>query len=115
VRIKGPDEAKQGESVNLNCETGRSNPPATIKWTVAGESEKNSTSVVVSAPQSSWITKSNVSFVVPDGHHFVVATCQAISNSVFDKVFATHKVSVLREYGYCLFTVAKERWAGHVH
>lgn len=98
VRIKGPDEAKQGDTVVLSCETDRSNPPSTIKWTVAGEPEKNSTSIVVSASQSSWITKSNVSFVIPNGQHSVIATCQAFSNNAIEKVITTHKVSVLCKY-----------------
>jgi len=98
VRIKGPEEAKQGDVVNLSCETCRSNPPSTINWTVAGEPEKNSSSTVVPAPQSSWITKSNVSFIIPHGQHFVVVTCQAFSDSRYEKVVTTHKINVLRKY-----------------
>ncbi|CAI6356936.1 unnamed protein product [Macrosiphum euphorbiae] len=99
VRIRGPDEGKQGDLITLSCETGRSNPAALIKWTVAGEPEENSTSTNVPAPQSSWITKSNVSFVIPTGQRYVVATCQSISNSVFDKVIDTHKISILHPPG----------------
>lgn len=97
VHIRGPEEAKQGDVVSLYCETGRSNPPSTIKWTVAAETEKNSTATVVAAPQSSWITKSNVSFAIPNGQRTVDVTCQAVSNSQFEKVAATHKINVLRE------------------
>ncbi|XP_050530864.1 nephrin-like [Daktulosphaira vitifoliae] len=95
VKIKGPTEAKQGEIINLTCETGRSNPPSVINWLVAGEQERNSTSTVVTAPQSSWITKSNVSFVMPAGQRSVVATCQAVNNNPSDRVVATHKINVL--------------------
>lgn len=99
VHIKGPDEARPGDAVNLICETGRSNPPSTVKWTVAGESELLSTSsTVMAAPQSSWITRSNASFVVPNDRRSVVATCQAVSNSQYDEpVTAVHKINVLRE------------------
>ncbi|XP_025196659.1 nephrin-like [Melanaphis sacchari] len=99
VRIKGPSEAKQGEFITLNCETGRSNPASMIKWTVAGDVEENSTSVKVPAPQSSWITKSNVSFVIPTGQRSVVATCQSISNSMSERVIDTHKISILHPPG----------------
>ncbi|XP_050438831.1 nephrin [Adelges cooleyi] len=95
VKIKGPVEAKQGDAVSLSCETGRSNPPSVIKWLVAGEPEKNSTSTVVAGSQSSWITKSNVTFVMPLGQRSVVAICQAVNNHPSDKVTASHKVNVL--------------------
>ncbi|XP_026818055.1 nephrin-like [Rhopalosiphum maidis] len=93
VHVKGPDEAKQGELVTLSCETSRSNPASIIRWTVNGEAEENSTSVKVPAPQSSWITKSNVSFVIPTGQRFVAATCQS------EKVTDTHKIYVLHPPG----------------
>lgn len=84
--------------MHLNCETGRSNPHSLIKWTVADETEKNSTSIVVAAPQSSWITKSNVSFVIPTGQHSVTATCQVINSNPFETIETTHKISILRKY-----------------
>lgn len=98
MRIRGPQEAKQGEVIKLSCETGRSNPSSTIKWTVAGE-PKDGPSIEVAAAQSSWITKSNISYVIPNGLHVIEITCQAMSNySLFDKVITTHKINVLREY-----------------
>lgn len=98
MHIEGPSEARQGDVVHLSCETGRSNPPSTIRWTVAGEPEKNSTSTVTAAPQSGWITRSNVSFAVPAGQRTVAVTCQAVANNVLDRVMDTHRIDVLREW-----------------
>ncbi len=36
VTIEGPTEAKVGDSLNFKCETGNSNPPATVQWVVDG-------------------------------------------------------------------------------
>lgn len=96
--IKGPTEAKPGDVISLSCKTDRSNPPSTIKWMVDGEPEKNSTSTVVAEPQSSWITISNVSFVIPNGQQLVVVTCQAVSDSGSEKVITSHSINILCEY-----------------
>jgi len=74
-----------------------------IKWIVNGEVEENSTFVKMNAPQSSFISKSNVSFVIPTGQRYVEATCQSFSNSISEKVISTHKISILREYKFLLF------------
>ncbi|XP_050061787.1 nephrin-like isoform X2 [Aphis gossypii] len=99
VRIKGPVEAKQGELITLSCETGRSNPASMIKWMVNGDVEENSTFVKMNAPQSSFISKSNVSFVIPTGQRYVEATCQSIGNSISEKVISTHKINILHPPG----------------
>lgn len=36
VTITGPTEAKIGDNVTLTCETGNSNPAASIRWVVDG-------------------------------------------------------------------------------
>jgi hypothetical protein len=36
VTIKGPTEAKVGDSLRFECTTSNSNPPASVQWVVDG-------------------------------------------------------------------------------
>ena len=36
VTIKGPTEAKVGDSLRFECATSNSNPPASVQWVVDG-------------------------------------------------------------------------------
>jgi hypothetical protein len=36
VTIKGPSEAKVGDSLRFECSTSNSNPPASVQWVVDG-------------------------------------------------------------------------------
>ncbi len=38
VTIKGPSDAKVGESLRFECSTSNSNPPASVTWVVDGRS-----------------------------------------------------------------------------
>ncbi len=38
VTIKGPSDAKVGDSLKFECTTSNSNPPASVTWVVDGRS-----------------------------------------------------------------------------
>ncbi|VVC38576.1 Fibronectin type III,Immunoglobulin-like domain,Immunoglobulin C1-set,Immunoglobulin/major [Cinara cedri] len=99
VIIKGPSEAKPGDTVTVSCETNRSNPPSTIKWMLNNDVATKSVSTVITAPQSSWITKSNVSVTIPGGQPIAVVMCETFGNGVYERVSATHTIKVLHRPG----------------
>lgn len=51
VTITGATEARVGDVVPLQCTTAPSNPPAEIKWMVAGKQIRNATSKTVVSPE----------------------------------------------------------------
>lgn len=51
VTITGATEARVGDVVPLQCSTAPSNPPAEIKWMVAGKQIRNATSKTVVSPE----------------------------------------------------------------
>ncbi|KAJ8969698.1 hypothetical protein NQ317_004131 [Molorchus minor] len=69
VTISGPTEARVGDPVPLTCTTANSNPPAEIKWMVAGRQVRNATSRTIVSPEGGWITTSNITAVVEPNKH----------------------------------------------
>lgn len=56
VTITGATEARVGDVVPLQCTTAPSNPPAEIKWMVAGKQIRNATSKTVVSPEGMLIS-----------------------------------------------------------
>lgn len=56
MTITGATEARVGDVVPLQCATAPSNPPAEIKWMVAGKQIRNATSKTVVSPEGMLIS-----------------------------------------------------------
>jgi hypothetical protein len=104
VSISGPTEARIGDSVPLTCTTANSNPPAEIKWLVAGRHIRNATSRTVVSPEGGWITTSNITAVVTPNKRSLVVICHGINMQLTENIVSTHTINVLCKYlQYCFF------------
>ncbi|XP_063232440.1 nephrin isoform X2 [Bacillus rossius redtenbacheri] len=95
VSISGPTEARVGDSVPLTCTTANSNPPAEIKWTVAGRHMRNATSRTVVSPEGGWITTSNITALVGPNRRSLVVICHGVNMQLTENVVSTHTINVL--------------------
>ncbi|XP_046619486.1 nephrin isoform X3 [Neodiprion virginianus] len=93
--ITGPTEAKAGERVQITCTTENSNPPADIKWVVAGRNFRNSTSRTNLASQGGWITTSDIMFNINPEVRSIVVLCHALNNKLAENVVGTHTINVI--------------------
>ncbi|XP_025601953.1 nephrin isoform X2 [Athalia rosae] len=93
--ITGPTEAKAGEEVRITCTTENSNPPADIKWVVAGKNFRNSTSRTNLAAQGGWVTTSNITFSINPEVRSIVVLCHAVNNKLDGNVVGTHTINVI--------------------
>ncbi|CAH1107304.1 unnamed protein product [Psylliodes chrysocephalus] len=95
VTISGPTEARVGDPVPLTCTTANSNPPAEIKWMVAGRQVRNATSRTVISPEGGWITTSNITAVVEPNRRSLVVICHGVNMQLTENVVSTHTINVL--------------------
>nr|CAH7753210.1 unnamed protein product [Callosobruchus chinensis] len=95
VTISGPTEARVGDPVPLTCTTANSNPPAEIKWIVAGRQVRNATSRTVVSPEGGWITTSNITTVVEPNRRSLVVICHGLNMQLTENVVSTHTINVL--------------------
>lgn len=95
VSISGPTEARIGDSVPLTCTTANSNPPAEIKWLVAGRHVQNATSRTVVSPEGGWITTSNITAVIAPNKRSLVVICHGINMQLTENIVSTHTINVL--------------------
>ncbi|XP_023310255.1 nephrin [Anoplophora glabripennis] len=95
VTISGPTEARVGDPVPLTCTTANSNPPAEIKWMVAGRQVRNATSRTVVSPEGGWITTSNITAVVEPNKRSLVVICHGLNMQLTENVVSTHTINVL--------------------
>jgi hypothetical protein len=112
VSISGPTEARKGDSVTLTCTTANSNPPAEIKWLVAGRHIRNATSHTVVSPEGGWITMSNITTVVPQNKRSLVVICHGINVQLTENIVSTHTINVLRKCHY--FTLLVFIWGNYL-
>lgn len=122
VTIEGPSEAKVGDSLTLTCETGNSNPPASIQWAVDGvEVNENFTHTVserpracacprafncltvppspsqATSPNGGWVTKSSLRVTISPSDRNKMIYCYATNSELGETSQETHIVSVLCE------------------
>ncbi|XP_060520055.1 nephrin isoform X3 [Cylas formicarius] len=95
VTISGPTEARVGDPVPLTCTTANSNPPAEIKWMVAGRQVRNATSRTIVSPEGGWITTSNITAVVEPNRRSLVVICHGLNMQLTENVVSTHTINVL--------------------
>ncbi|CAH0546788.1 unnamed protein product [Brassicogethes aeneus] len=95
VTISGPTEARVGDPVPLTCTTANSNPPAEIKWMVAGRQVRNATSRTIVSPEGGWITTSNITAVVEPNRRSLVVICHGVNMQLTENVVSTHTINVL--------------------
>ncbi|XP_044576167.1 nephrin-like isoform X3 [Cotesia glomerata] len=95
VIITGPTEAKAEETVTIICTTENSNPPAEIKWTVAGSEFHTNNSRTYLAPQGGYITTSNITFNINPDAKSVVVICQATNKKLADYTTKAHTINVI--------------------
>ncbi|XP_050302000.1 nephrin isoform X2 [Anthonomus grandis grandis] len=95
VTISGPTEARVGDPVPLTCTTANSNPPAEIKWMVAGRQVRNVTSRTIVSPEGGWITTSNITAIVEPNRRSLVVICHGLNMQLTENVVSTHTINVL--------------------
>lgn len=95
MTISGPTEARVGDPVPLTCTTANSNPPAEIKWMVAGRQVRNATSRTIVSPEGGWITTSNITAIVEPNRRSLVVICHGLNMQLTENVVSTHTINVL--------------------
>ena len=95
VEIKGPREAKVGDSLTFECVTGNSNPPADIKWLVDGEEVAQNFTHKASSPNGGWVSTSDLTVRVGPADRNKMISCYAINVELGETTVETHMVSVL--------------------
>lgn len=98
VTISGPTEARVNDPVPLTCTTANSNPPAEVKWMVAGKFRNATSSRIVAAPDGGWITTSNITTVMGPNRRSLVVICHGINMQLTENVVSTHTINVLCKY-----------------
>lgn len=87
-----------GDPVPLTCTTANSNPPAEIKWMVAGRQMRNATARTVVSPEGGWITTSNITAMVEPNRRSLVVICHGLNMQLTENVVSTHTINVLCTY-----------------
>ena len=97
VRLSGPSEARVGDSLNFQCITANSNPPATIQWFVDNRtlSTETQTTNTVTSPSGGWVTRSNVSVLVSPNDRNKIVSCNAINAELNDIKTQSHVLTVI--------------------
>ena len=97
VRLIGPSEARVGDSLNFQCITANSNPPATIQWFVDNRtlSTETQTTNTVTSPSGGWVTRSNVSVLVSPNDRNKIVSCNAINAELNDIKTQSHVLTVI--------------------
>ncbi|KAH8299303.1 hypothetical protein KR044_000269, partial [Drosophila immigrans] len=95
VTVTGPTEARVGDVIPLTCATAPSNPPADIKWMVAGRQIRNATSKTTVSTEGGWTTSSNITTVVEPNKRSLVVICHGLNMQLTENVVATHTINVL--------------------
>ena len=105
VRLIGPSEARAGDSLNFECITENSNPPATIQWFVDNRtvSTETQTTNTVTSPSGGWVTRSNISVAVNPNDRNKIISCNAINSELNDIKTQSHVLTIICKYTY-LFT-----------
>ena len=101
--LKGPFEARVGDTLTYECITLNSNPPALIQWFVdnqtVSQNEQHTRTAVSS--EGGWTTHSNISVTVSQRDKLnKVVTCNAINSELNDVKTQSHVLTVICE---CLF------------
>ncbi|GFU04906.1 nephrin [Nephila pilipes] len=95
IKMK-PRKPKAGDSVTLTCETGSSNPEATVLWWKDGESIPGHHEGVVDSTYGGKSTKNRVRFNVTSADDLSTYTCQATNHVLRRTVHDTYVLRVLR-------------------
>lgn len=98
VIILGSTQAKVGDTVQLNCTAGPSNPAASIRWQIDGRQVFTNNSQTVRDPENGWITSSTTSISITPDKTNIVIICQGMNKLLSENVIATHTINVLCEY-----------------
>ncbi|XP_030387432.1 nephrin [Scaptodrosophila lebanonensis] len=95
VYLSGSTEAKVGDTVQLNCMTAQSNPPARINWSMNGRPLTNSSFKTAISSEGGWISSSNISVSIDSQSRTFVAVCHALNAELTQNVVGSHTVNVL--------------------
>ncbi|XP_043210989.1 nephrin-like [Amphibalanus amphitrite] len=97
VTVSGTQEARGGDTVHMSCITSSSNPPANITWVINGRTMMNmSQSHAPSPAGSGWVTRSNMSTMVPPGlQEDMLVSCHALNPRLGVTKQGAQKVTVL--------------------
>ena len=133
VVVTGPATAKVGDKLDFDCETTKSNPPASIQWVVDGRTVPHNFSLTVrvhlknyyvtyvilrglfqmsfvfqtESPEGGWVTKSNLSVRVTSQDRNKVVHCYTINSALGETKVQKHVVSVLCKY----YLLRSSSWA----
>ena len=100
MTISGPTEAKAGDKVPLTCTTDNSNPPADIKWMVAGRQVRNTSVITTPSPNGGSISTSNITVTVGQNKRSLVVICHGLNMHLTENIVGTHTINVL-----CTFAI----------
>ena len=97
VRLIGPSEARVGDSLNFECITENSNPPATIQWFVDNRTLPSDiqTTNTVTSPSGGWVTRSNISVMVSPNDRNKIISCNAVNSELNDIKTQSHVLTVI--------------------
>ncbi|XP_043205643.1 nephrin-like [Amphibalanus amphitrite] len=96
VTVSGTQEARGGDTVHMSCITSSSNPPANITWVINGRTMMNTTQKIEHIADLGWVSRSNVTAVVPDGmEEDMVFSCYAVNSALPLTKLSTATVRVL--------------------
>ena len=97
VRLIGPSEARVGDSLNFECITENSNPPATIQWFVDNRTLPSDiqTTNTVTSPSGGWVTRSNISVMVSPKDRNKIIYCNAVNSELNDIKTQSHVLTVI--------------------
>nr|XP_045618414.1 nephrin-like [Procambarus clarkii] len=106
VTITGPAQVEAGGLLNLTCESSDSNPPASLTWTIQGEPEDRSKSVVGRDGSGGWVTSTHLTHqVVPTLTNLthVTVECRALNPAIERVVKKVTTVTLIRPAGRPVF------------
>ncbi|XP_042223604.1 nephrin-like [Homarus americanus] len=105
LTIKGLTQVEVGGAVNLTCETSDSNPPASLTWTIQGEVQEHSKSVVGKDGSGGWVTSSHLIHrtVTSNNQSEVTLECRALNPAIQEVIKKTTVVTIIRPAGRPVF------------
>ncbi|XP_069188488.1 nephrin-like [Procambarus clarkii] len=105
VSITGPSQVEEGKTLDLTCTTSVSNPPASLSWSVAGETIEETKTGVERREDGGWVTSSQLTRH-PLGRANateVVVECRAVNPAVEHVVKKIKIITITKPPGVPVF------------
>lgn len=95
VKISGPQRAHFGSKLKFSCTTEKSNPPASIRWSVNGK-KRSGLQSSVKAVEGAWETESNMEIQVDSSNSKLEVECAAIHPTLGQTARKIRLVNIIR-------------------